>query len=75
MYPTYASAQEAGMSYEDYQDFVFNACRLYDDDPAQSWRNVGSFQQHIVDRLNKSKKFIYKVQILKSLSKQKVECG
>jgi len=60
LYPTQASAQEAGMSLEEYEDFVHRACRLYDEDPAQSWRNVGKFQQRIVDFLNERTDFIYK---------------
>ncbi|MFK7936696.1 MAG: aminopeptidase, partial [Saprospiraceae bacterium] len=32
-YPTIASAQNAGMSLEEYEHFVFNACKLYADDP------------------------------------------
>lgn len=60
LYPTQASAQEAGMSLEQYEHFVHTACRLYDKDPAQSWRNVGKFQQNIVDFLNKRTDFTYK---------------
>jgi aminopeptidase len=51
-YPTLANAQEAGMSLEEYQDFVFTACRLYDEDPIQSWLEVRQHQQQIVDLLN-----------------------
>lgn len=51
-YPTQASAQEAGLSLEEYQQFVYNACRLYDDDPMQSWLDVRAKQQQIVDVLN-----------------------
>lgn len=51
-YPTQANAQEAGMSLEAYQHFIFNACKLYDDDPIQSWLAVRQKQQQIVDLLN-----------------------
>lgn len=51
-YPTEASAQEAGMSLEEYEDFIFNACKLYDDDPIASWKTLGMNQQKIVDYLN-----------------------
>jgi len=51
-YPTQASAQEADMSLEEYQKFVFNACNLYDDDPQQAWLARRSSQQKIVDFLN-----------------------
>lgn len=51
-YPTIASAQYAGMSMEDYEKFVFNACKLYDEDPKASWLEVRKNQQRIVDLLN-----------------------
>lgn len=51
-YPTQASAQEADMSLEEYQKFVFNACNLYDEAPEQAWLNRRASQQKIVDFLN-----------------------
>lgn len=51
-FPTRASAQEAGMSLTEYQHFVYNACKLYDEDPIDSWQKVRAFQQGIVDHLN-----------------------
>jgi len=60
LYPTQASAQEAGMSLDEYEDFVFGACKLYDDNPSESWRNVGRMQQRAVDKLNSHKNFRYK---------------
>lgn len=51
-YPTNASAQEAGMSLEEYEDFVFNACHLNADNPADSWLSIRKEQQKIVDHLN-----------------------
>lgn len=51
-YPTQAAAQEAGMSLEEYEHFVYTACRLYDEDPKASWLRVREEQQHIVDYLN-----------------------
>jgi aminopeptidase len=59
-FPTLANAQEAGMSLEEYELFVFGACRLYDEDPADAWRQVRRSQQHIVDFLNKRKNVRYK---------------
>ncbi len=59
-YPTLANAQEAGMSYEDYEHFVFNACRLYEDDPAAAWLEVRRSQQHIVNLLNSREKIRYR---------------
>jgi len=59
-YPTQASAQEAGMSLEEYQDFVYNACHLYDADPAASWLDIRNKQQKIVDYLNQKSQITYK---------------
>ena len=58
-FPTQASAQEAGMSLEEYQRFVFSACHLYDENPATAWRKIRTQQQRYVDRLNKTKKVRY----------------
>jgi aminopeptidase len=52
-YPTQTAANEAGMTLEEYQNFVFNACKLDTPDPIQSWLEVRKSQQHIVDYLNK----------------------
>lgn len=51
-YPTAASAQEAGMSLDEYAIFVYNACKLYEDDPQAAWLEVRKNQQKIVDLLN-----------------------
>ena len=51
-YPTAANAQMAGMSLDDYERFVFNACYLYEDDPKSHWLELSKNQQHIVDYLN-----------------------
>lgn len=51
-YPTQASAQEAGMSLEEYEHFVYSACKLFDEDPKASWLAVRANQQHIVNFLN-----------------------
>lgn len=59
-YPTLASAQEAGMSLEEYEHFVFKACCLFDDDPVESWLEVRRRQQSIVDRLNACTEVHYK---------------
>ena len=59
-YPTLASAQEAGMSLEEYQDFVYSACHLDKTDPIAEWLKVRKFQQGIVDHLNKADHVHYK---------------
>jgi len=38
--PTNAHAQDADMSLADYEDFVFRACHVLDDDPVGHWRSV-----------------------------------
>jgi aminopeptidase len=58
-YPTTASAQVAGMSLEDYQEFIFKSCKLYDKDPIASWKKVSKQQQKIVNFLNKSNSIRY----------------
>ena len=58
-YPTAASAQEAGMSLEEYEHFVFNACKLFEPDPQAAWLEVRRSQQRIVDHLNNCKSVRY----------------
>lgn len=52
LFPTLASAQEAAMSMEDYEYFVFNACKLFEANPIEAWLNVRKEQQGITDILN-----------------------
>jgi len=59
-YPTMAAAQNAGMSLEAYEQFVFNACKLNAPDPIAAWLEVREFQKQIVDVLNKAEKIRYK---------------
>ena len=59
-YPTNASAQLAGMSLSEYEEFVFQACQLNTDDPIKSWQKIGESQQKIVDFLNQSEEIEYK---------------
>lgn len=40
------------MSLEEYEHFVYDACKLNDPDPVKSWKNVRRAQQQIVDLLN-----------------------
>ena len=51
LYPTQASAQEANMSFEEYEDFVYGACFCDRDDPAGAWRELSAMQQAKVDYL------------------------
>lgn len=59
-FPTQAAAQEAGMSLEEYEDFIYSACRLYDEDPIESWLQVRRDQQRIVDHLNACQEIRYR---------------
>lgn len=60
LFPTAASAQEAGMSLLEYQNFVFDACYLLEDDPVQKWLEVRNYQQKIVDFLSQKENIKYK---------------
>jgi len=60
LYPTPALAQEAGMSLEDYQQFVYQACRLDQEDPTKAWLQVRAEQQKYVDHLNASRQIQFK---------------
>jgi aminopeptidase len=51
-YPTSGSAQEAGMSLADYEEFVFRACFADRPDPIAAWRELSHEQQVRVDFLN-----------------------
>lgn len=52
LFPTEAYAQDAEMSLEEFEEFVFHACLLDgEEDPAERWRGVSRQQQSIVDWL------------------------
>jgi len=51
LYPTQAHAQDAGMSLAEYEDFVFGAGLLDEEDPVAAWRKVETEQQKIADYL------------------------
>ncbi len=59
-YPTHASAQNAGMSLEEYRAFVFEACKLNEPDPREAWLEVRRRQQAVTDRLNAAKHIHYR---------------
>ncbi len=59
-YPTVAAAQNAGMSLEAYEQFVYGACYLFEADPVTAWLNVRKQQQQIVDLLNNRETIYYK---------------
>jgi aminopeptidase len=55
MFPNQASAQEADMSLEEYEDFVFKACFVDHPDPIAQWKRVAKEQDRIVEFLNGKK--------------------
>ncbi|MBI1258994.1 MAG: aminopeptidase [Chloroflexi bacterium] len=57
MFPTEGSAQEAGMSLEEYEDFVYGATFANKTDPVGEWTKLGDMQQKKIDWL-KGKKHV-----------------
>jgi len=55
LYPTVASAQDAEMSLTDYEDFVFEAGHIDQDDPVKVWQQIEKRQQKVVDDLTGKK--------------------
>lgn len=55
MFPTNSSAQDAGMSLTEYEEFVFNAGLLDKDDPVAAWKDITAKQQQAVDLLDGKK--------------------
>lgn len=51
LFPTNAYAQDAGMSLDDFSEFVYGACFLNDEDPVARWKALAAEQQHLVDWL------------------------
>jgi aminopeptidase len=51
-YPNNAAAQEAAVSLDEYEDFVFRACFLHKADPAAAWKEIARTQRQIVRKLN-----------------------
>jgi aminopeptidase len=51
IFPTNAYAQDAEMSLNEYEDFVYGACMPDMDDPVGYWRRFAAWQQKIVDWL------------------------
>jgi len=51
-FPIAAQAQEAAMSLEEYEDFVYRSCFIDRQDPIAEWKKVQQQQQTICDFLN-----------------------
>lgn len=51
LYPTDGYAQDAGMSLQEYEDFVFGAVHAQEDDPIAYWNSTAARQQKAIDWL------------------------
>lgn len=51
-FPTPAGAETAGMSLPEYEQFVYGACKLNEENPAAEWLKLRAVQQVYVDYLN-----------------------
>jgi aminopeptidase len=54
LFPTEALAQESEMSLSDYEEFVFEAMALNEDDPVRYWREKAKEQQRLIERLEQA---------------------
>jgi aminopeptidase len=52
LFPTNAYAQDADMSTEAFAEFIFNACKLNEPDPAAAWGVLRDEQQRLIDWLS-----------------------
>jgi len=55
MFPTNAAAQDAEMSLSEYEDFVFQAAHVTDDDPIGFWNSMGASQEKMKKILEKKR--------------------
>jgi aminopeptidase len=51
-FPTHADAQEAAMSFSEYEDFVYGAGLLDKEDPVEEWKRISREQDRWVEYLN-----------------------
>ena len=58
-YPTQAGADDARMTMEEYENFVYQSCNLFEENPVDKWLEVRKTQQVYVDYLNKVDKVQY----------------
>lgn len=54
-FPTYSDAQEASMSFSDYEDFVYGAGLLDAEDPVAEWKRISAEQERWVKYLDTKK--------------------
>lgn len=51
LFPTNAYAQDAGMSFGDYSNFVVSACQLDQHDPVAFWQELDRWQNQLAEQL------------------------
>jgi aminopeptidase len=51
LFPTNAYAQDADMSLRDFEEFVYQACFLNDEDPVARWQELSRQQQGLIEKL------------------------
>lgn len=54
-YPTHSDAQEASMSFSDYEEFVYGAGLLDSEDPVAEWKRISAEQERWVKYLDTKK--------------------
>ena len=54
-FPTYSDAQEASMSFSDYQDFVYGAGLLDSENPEEEWKRISGEQERWIKYLDTKK--------------------
>ncbi len=54
LFPTQALAQESEMGLEEYEEFVFEAMALGEDDPVRYWREKAREQGKLIERLERA---------------------
>lgn len=50
-FPTQGYAQAAGMSLSQYENFIYEACKVHLDDPVAAWQAMAAEQQRLIDYL------------------------
>jgi aminopeptidase len=53
-FPTFAAAQDADLSLTEYEDFLYSACALDQENPVQHWRELADNQQRYVEFLSRA---------------------
>jgi aminopeptidase len=53
-FPIASQAQEAAMSLEEYEDFVYGSCMVDKEDPTSEWKKVREQQEKVCEYLNKA---------------------